>query len=44
MEEVKVESGGEVHRTYDEDSYNKYMLDASGPKKVIDYSKPMVDD
>ena len=36
--------GGDVKRTYDEESYNKYMLDASGPKKTTDYSKPMVDD
>lgn len=25
-------------------SYNKYLLDDQGPKKVIDYSRPMEDD
>ena len=30
----------EVPRSFDEESYNRYLLDASGPRKVIDYSKP----
>ena len=30
----------EVPRSFDEETYNRYMLDASGPRKVIDYSMP----
>ena len=30
----------EVPRSFDEESYNRYLLDASGPKKTIDYSMP----
>ena len=36
--------GGEVPRSYDEETYNRYLLDASGPRKVVDYSKAPVDD
>ena len=44
VEEEKKEEGGEVPRSYDEETYNRYLLDASGPKKVVDYSKALVDD
>ena len=37
-EEV-IPSSGQPLRTFDEDTYNKYLLDDSGPRKVIDYSR-----
>ena len=36
-------AGGEVPRSFDEETYNKYLLDDRGPKKVIDYSQIEVD-
>ena len=31
-------------RSYDEETYNRYLLDASGPRKVVDYAKAPVDE
>ena len=45
--EAPLEEGTKGERlagTFDEETYNKYLLDDKGPRKVIDYSKAAVDE